>query len=84
MKECEAAFLQFPPRVVNKICHGGRYGYEGYCCKKGINTSKYSRRTRVYNTGRMAVFVPVLGEGVKGASLKECEAAFFSVSTTRW
>ena len=30
----------------------------------------------MYNTGRLVVFVLVLGEGVKGASLKECEAAF--------
>ena len=30
----------------------------------------------MYNSGRMVVFVRVLGEGVKGASLKECEAAF--------
>ena len=30
----------------------------------------------MYNTGRMVNFVRVLGEGVKGASLKECEAAF--------
>ena len=30
----------------------------------------------MYNTGRMVVFVRVLGEGVKGAFLKECEAAF--------
>ena len=36
----------------------------------------YFRRTRVYNSGRLVVFVPVLGEGVKGVSLKECEAAF--------
>ena len=30
----------------------------------------------MYNTGRMVKFVRVLGEGVKGASLKECVAAF--------
>ena len=30
----------------------------------------------MYNTGRMVVFVPVLGEGMERASLKECEAAF--------
>ena len=30
----------------------------------------------MYNTGRLVVFVGVLGEGVKGAFLKECEAAF--------
>ena len=82
LKECEAAFLLFLPCVVNKIWHGGRYGFAGYCCKKGPNTTKYSRRIRVYNTGRMVVFVPVLGKGVKGASLKEYEAAFFSVSAT--
>ena len=29
----------------------------------------------MYNTGRLVVFVLVLGEGVKGASLKGCEAA---------
>ena len=30
----------------------------------------------MYNTGRLVVFVRVLGEGVEGAFLKECEAAF--------
>ena len=30
----------------------------------------------MYNSGRMVEFVPVLGEGVEGASLKECAAAF--------
>ena len=30
----------------------------------------------MYNTGRMVKFVLVLGEGVEGAPLKECEAAF--------
>ena len=30
----------------------------------------------MYNSGRLVVFVPVLGGGVEGASLKECEAAF--------
>ena len=30
----------------------------------------------MYNTGRLVVFVRVLGKGVEGASLKECEAAF--------
>ena len=30
----------------------------------------------MYNTGRLVVFVLVLGEGVEGASLKECAAAF--------
>ena len=33
-------------------------------------------RTRVYNTGRLMVFVLALGEGVEGAFLKECEAEF--------
>ena len=44
--------------------------------EKKINTTAYSRRTGVYNTGRMVVFLCVLGEGVEGTSLKECEAAF--------
>ena len=44
--------------------------------KTDLNTTDYSRHTRVYNTGRMMVFVRVLGKGVKGAFLKECEAAF--------
>ena len=35
----------------------------------------------MYNTRRMVAFVLVLGEGVKGASLKECEAAFLRFST---
>ena len=35
----------------------------------------------MYNTARMVVFVRVLGEGVKGAFLKECEAAFLRFST---
>ena len=35
----------------------------------------------MYNTGRMVVFVRVLGEGVKGASSKECEAAFLRFPT---
>ena len=30
----------------------------------------------MYNTERMVVFVRVLGEGVEGAFLEECEAAF--------
>ena len=30
----------------------------------------------MYNTDRMVVFIRVLGEGVEGAFLKECEAAF--------
>ena len=29
LKECEAAFLRFPPHVVNKICRGGSYGSDG-------------------------------------------------------
>ena len=32
----------------------------------------------MYNTSRMVVFVRVLAEGVKGAFLNECEAAFLS------
>ena len=36
----------------------------------------------MYNTGRMVEFVLVLGEGVKGASLKECEAAGALACTT--
>ena len=76
LKECEAAFLWFPPHVVTKISQGGRFESEECCCKKDLNTTNYTRRTRVYNTGRMLEFVRALGEGVKGASLKECEAAF--------
>ena len=42
----------------------------------------------MYNTGRMVVFVPVLGEGVEGAFLKECKAAFLRFTahavTTIW
>ena len=34
----------------------------------------------MYNTGRLVAFVRVLGGGVKGASLKECEAAFLRLS----
>ena len=30
----------------------------------------------MYNTGRLVVFVRVLGKGVEGAFLKKCEAAF--------
>ena len=29
LKECEAAFLLFPPHVVTKIWQRGRYGSEG-------------------------------------------------------
>ena len=29
LKECEAAFLRFPPHVVNKIWQRGRYGSDG-------------------------------------------------------
>ena len=75
LKECEAAFLRFPTHVVNKIWQRGRYGSEGCCCQNDLNTTDYKRRTRVYNTSRLVVFVRVLGEGVEGASLKECEAA---------
>ena len=75
MKECEAAFLRFPTHVVKKIWPRGSYGSEG-CCKNDYNTTNYKRRTRVYNTGRLVVFVLVLGEGVDGAFLKQCVAAF--------
>ena len=47
LKECEAAFLLFPPYVVTKIWQRGRYGSEGCCCKKDRNTIVYYRRTRV-------------------------------------
>ena len=36
----------------------------------------------MYNTSRMVEFVLVLGEGVEGASFKECEAAFPQVPYT--
>ena len=41
LKECEAAFLLFPPRVFNKIWQGGRYGCEGWCCKNDLSTIDY-------------------------------------------
>ena len=41
LKECEAAFLRFPPHVVTKIWQGGRYGSEGWCCKTDLNTTNY-------------------------------------------
>ena len=41
LKECEAAFLRFPPHVVNKIWQRGRYGSERWCCKKDLNTTNY-------------------------------------------
>ena len=71
LKECEAAFLRFPPHVVTKISQRGRYGSEEYCCKKDLNTINYKGAL-----GCTTLFVPVLGEGVERASLKECEAAF--------
>ena len=44
---------------------------------KNISTQlNNKRRTRVYNSGRLVVFVRVLDGGVEGASFKECEAAF--------
>ena len=76
LKECEAAFLRFPPHVVTKILQRGRYGSDGYCCKKDLNKTFYERRTKVYNTSRLVAFLRVLGESVEGAFLKECEAAF--------
>ena len=41
LKECEAAFLRFPPHVVTKIWQRGRYGSEGWCCKRDLNTTNY-------------------------------------------
>ena len=38
-------------------------------------------RTRVYNTGRLVVLHRVLDEGVEGAFLRECEAAFLRFPT---
>ena len=38
LKECAAAYLPFPPRVVNKIWQGCLYGCEGYWCKTDLNT----------------------------------------------
>ena len=37
LKECEAAYLRFSPRVVNLIRQGCRYGCEGYGCKTDRN-----------------------------------------------
>ena len=41
LKECEAAFLRFPPHVVTKIWQRGRYGSEGCGCKKDLNRTNY-------------------------------------------
>ena len=41
LEECEAAFLRFPPHVVDKVRQGGRYESEGWCCKKDLNTTNY-------------------------------------------
>ena len=41
MKECEAAYLPFQPRVVNKIWKGCLYGCEGRCCQNDLNTIEY-------------------------------------------
>ena len=35
----------------------------------------------MYNPGKLVVLVRVLGKGVEGASLKECEAAFLRFPT---
>ena len=75
LKECEAANRPFPPRIVNKIWQGCRYGCEGWCCKNNLSSNNFYRRTRVLNTGSLVAFLLVLGEGVEGAFLKECEAA---------
>ena len=39
LKECEAAFLRFPPHVVTKIFQGGRYGSAECCCENDVNTT---------------------------------------------
>ena len=41
LKECEAAFLQFPTHVVNKIWQGGRYRSKEYCCETRYNITNY-------------------------------------------
>ena len=41
LKECETAFLRFPPHVVANIWQRGRYGSEGCCCKNDPNTTNY-------------------------------------------
>ena len=41
LKECAAVYLPFPPRLVNKIRQGGRYGCEGWYCKNDLNTIDY-------------------------------------------
>ena len=38
LKECEAENLLFPPRVVNNIWQGCRYGCEGQCCENDRHT----------------------------------------------
>ena len=41
LKECEAAYLPFPLRVIKKLWQGCRYGCEGWCCKNDLNTIDY-------------------------------------------
>ena len=41
LKEWEAAFLRFLPHVVSKIWQRGRYGSEGWCWEKDLNTTIY-------------------------------------------
>ena len=74
LKECKAANPPFPTRVMNKILRRYRYEWEGWCCKNIPNTVSYQRRTRVENTNGLVVFLLVLGEGVEGAFLKDCQA----------
>ena len=49
LKECEPAYLPFPPRVVNKIWQRCRYGCDGLCCGNDFNTRVDSRCTQALN-----------------------------------
>ena len=41
LKECEEAFLRFPPHVVSNYLKKGRYGSDGCCCENNLNTTNY-------------------------------------------
>ena len=77
LRECEAANLLFPPQVVNKIWQGVGSGLRDIVAKK-VKTQlifEGALGCKTLADGCHSFFF--LGQGVKGAFLKECEAAYF-------
>ena len=80
-KECEAAYLRFPPRVVNKIWQRCRYGFARWCCKTDIYIITFEGALGCKTLSKLVYFfMYVLGEDAKGAFLKECEVVYLRFS----